>query len=205
MSEAGRSKARTKTGQRFPREQKQQSPHSPGTVGDEEWVEREARKPTEVNEEGRLTIEAFPMNHLRGRGRDGSGLSVNRVTSKGRDPKAEEGPIPVSRHNAYGRGRAQVGELRRLRTREGDRTVSVADAGTEENPVHAEIRIEHSDPSAGGRNAVREDVMRVFGAGARRTGRETEEKGERPVVSRRSGPPSPGPSGGSNPKRSRCA
>lgn len=55
---------------------------------------------------------------------------------------------------------ARVGDLRKIADKEGNRTVSVVDAGTEDNPLHAEIFIHPTEEE--GKRAIRAKIMKAF-------------------------------------------
>lgn len=148
-----------KLGQKFPEEETLQSPHSPGVVQDEEFVERELRTEGEVHRGVEPTEAAFPRKQLLGR--SGSGLSVTRRKSP--SPELDTGVASLRRvlHRVY----AQAGELRRI-CENGDRIVSIVDAGTEENPRHAEIFLKLEGTGCGSIEARRR-ILRAFGGRTR--------------------------------------
>ena len=143
-------------GDKFPEEEKIQSVHSPSVVADEEVVERELRRREEMSETGKPTEAAFPRKQLLGK--NGSGLSVNRLRNP--EVKESEDHVTVFR-KVLGHARAGVGDLRGISDREGHRTVSVVDAGTEDNPKHAEIYMRLQGTTAG-TIETRAKVLKAF-------------------------------------------
>ena len=144
-------------GEKFPEEAEMQSMYSPSVVMDEEIVERELRRREEMSETGKPTEAAFPRKQLLGK--NGSGLSVNRLC----DPEArdEEERVTAFRR-VFGRARAIVGKLREITDREGCRTASVVDAGTSDDPRHAEIYMRLQGTVAG-TIETRAKVLKAFG------------------------------------------
>ena len=142
-----------RVGEKFPEEEDVQSMHSPSAVADEETLERKLRRNVEMSETGRPTEAAFPRKQLLGK--NGTGLSVNRLSR----PEAEGGMVaPRKSGVAY----ARVVELREIADRQGRRTVSVVDAGTEDNPYHAEIYMRLNGTDAGPME-TRARVLIAFG------------------------------------------
>lgn len=146
-------------GQKFPEEETLQSSHSPGVVQDEEFVERELRTEGEVYRGVEPTEAAFPRKQLLGR--SGSGLSVTRRKS----PSPEYGAGVANLRRVLHRVYAQAGELRRI-CENGDRIVSIVDAGTEENPRHAEIFLKLEGTGCGSIEARRR-ILQAFGGRTR--------------------------------------
>lgn len=148
-----------KLGRKFPEEETLQSPHSPGVVKDEEFVERELRTEGEIFRGVEPTEAAFPRKQLLGR--SGSGLSVTRRKSP--SPEFVTGVANLRRvlHRVY----AQTGELRRI-CENGDRIVSIVDAGTEENPCHAEVFLKLEGTGCGSMEARRR-ILLAFGGRTR--------------------------------------
>lgn len=150
-----------RVGEKFPEEEKLQSMHSPSVVADEEVVERELRRGEEMSEAGGPTEEAFPRKQLLGR--NGSGLSVNRLS----DPEARKKAFTATSKETLSHARAGVRELRSISDRQGQRMVSVVDAGTEDNPKHAEIYMRLQGTCAR-QLEIRARILRAFGGRARR-------------------------------------
>lgn len=145
-----------RVGEKFPEEEKLQSICSPSVVADEEVVERELRHSEEMSETGGPTEAAFPRKQLLGK--NGSGLSVNRLIGT---EAREEDPMATFKE-APSHARAGVRVLRSISDRQGQRTVSVVDAGTEDNPKHAEIYMRLQGTIAGSVE-TRAKVLRAFG------------------------------------------
>lgn len=143
-------------GQRFPEEERLQSPHSRGVVKDEEFLERELRRDEEIYQSVEPTEAAFPRKQLLGR--NGSGLSVTRRNS----PSPQLDPDVMNLRKVLYRVYAQVAELRRICDSNEKRIVSVVDAGTEENPSHAEIFLKLNDSQCDSMEA-RYYILRAFG------------------------------------------
>lgn len=93
---------RIRVGEKFPEEEKIQSIYSPGVVADEEVVERELRRSEEMSEAAGPTEAAFPRKQLLGR--NGSGLSVNRLS----DPEAGKKGLTAGSREAPSHARAGV-------------------------------------------------------------------------------------------------
>ena len=148
-----------KLGQKFPEEETLQSRYSPGVVQDEEFVERELRTEGEVYQGVEPTEAAFPRKQLLGQ--NGSGLSVTRRKS----PSPESGSGVANLRRVLHRVYAQAGELRRI-CENGDRIVSIVDAGTEENLRHAEIFLKLEGTGCGSMEARRR-ILRAFGGRTR--------------------------------------
>ena len=145
-----------RVGEKFPEEEKIQSMHSPSVVADEEVVERELRRSEEMSGAGGPTEAAFPRKQLLGR--NGSGLSVNRLSG----PEARKKDLMATSREAPSHARAGVRGLRSISDRQGQRTVSVVDAGTEDNPKHAEIYMRLQGTCAH-QLETRVRILRAFG------------------------------------------
>lgn len=143
-----------RVGEKFPEEEKVQSMHSPNVVADDEVLERELRRNVERSETGKPTEAAFPRKQLLGK--NGTGLSVNRLLC----PEAEKEMAAPERRVGY--ARACVMELRKIADRQGRRTVRVVDAGTKDNPYHAEIYMRLNGTDAGSME-TRARVLNAFG------------------------------------------
>lgn len=157
-----------RVGEKFPGE-KEKSQYSPGVVSDDEIVERRITRRSEILETGEPSTNAFMMNQLLGKsGSDPSvrsGLSVNRVRDTKRYEKVRSAPISELPASVY----ARVGDLRKIADEEGNRTVSVVDAGTEDNPLHAEIFIHPTEEED--KRGIRAKIMKAFrGEGVSRGG-----------------------------------
>ena len=145
-----------KLGERFPEEKTLQSPLSSGVVEDREFVERELKYEREIHRGIEPTEAAFPRKQLLGR--NGSGLSVTRRNSP--SPKFGSGVVNLRKilHRVY----AQVGELRKICDAGGERIVCIVDAGTEDNPMHAEIFLKLEGAQCGSMEG-RLRILRAFG------------------------------------------
>ena len=145
-----------KFGERFPEEKTLQSPLSPGVVEDREFVERELKYEREIHRGIEPTEAAFPRKQLLGR--NGSGLSITRRNS----PSPQFGSGVVNLRKILHRVYAQVGELRKICDASGDRIVCIVDAGTEDNPMHAEIFLKLEGAQCGSMEG-RLRILRAFG------------------------------------------
>ncbi len=154
------SRRNVKVGEKFPEEETPQSTHSPGIVRDEEFLERELRHKNEVYRGIEPTEAAFPRKQLLGR--NGSGLSVTRRDT----PSPQSGAGVLNFRKVLQRAYARVGELREICDEGENRMVSIVDAGTKENPSHAEIFLK----SEGARRPMegRLRILRAFGGRAKR-------------------------------------
>ena len=150
-----------RVGEKFPEEEELQSIYSPSVVADEEIVERELRRSEEMTEAGGPTEAAFPRRQLLGK--NGSGLSVNRLSGT----EAREKDRMATSREAPSHARAGVRDLRSISDRQGQRTVSVVDAGTGDNPKHAEIYMRLQGTCAR-QLETRARILRVFGGWEKR-------------------------------------
>lgn len=122
-------------GCKFPEEEEKQSPHSPSVVADDEIVEREIRH-KDLMEGDKPTEGVFQRKELLRE--DGRSVSVNRVRGIRKDEEA----CLIDGRRLVACLYANVGELRQISKSEGtERALCIVDAGTNENPKHAEIYI----------------------------------------------------------------
>ena len=143
-------------------EQEQQSPHSPGTVRDEERLGRFIVRRDHLAEDGELAPAAFPvqdfLDHSRG------GLSVARLDHMSAiDIRRRAVLVGSGSANAVrGRAVAKTGPIRAIRT-DGGRVFCVVDDGKPDFGAHAATRLaDERGISKSSVRRARNQLMRLF-------------------------------------------
>lgn len=140
-------------------EREKQSPHSPGIVSNDESLAKTVYYPGHVDDDDRITPDAFSLEDLKTRG-----VSVDRLAHVDFAVMAEGGKQRAERQDAEPRGYCEVltADLRQIRDQETDqRTLCVRDTALETDPAHADF-IRSADQNRTVLRALRGDLPDLF-------------------------------------------